>query len=49
MAVRFIADSGCDILPAEAEAMGIIHLPLMVIFGETEYRDAVDLSHREFF
>ena len=49
MAVRFIADSGCDILPAEAEAMGIIHLPLKVIFGETEYRDAVDLSHREFY
>ena len=49
MAVCFIADSGCDILPAEADAMGLIHLPLKVIFGQQEYLDAVDLSHREFY
>jgi DegV family protein with EDD domain len=49
MAVRFIADSGCDILPSEAEKLGILHLPLKVLFGEKEYLDAVDLSHREFY
>ena len=49
MAVRFIVDSGADILPAECEKLGIIHLPLKVFFGETEYADAVDLSHREFY
>lgn len=49
MAIRLIADSGCDILPAEAERLGIIHLPLKVMFGEKEYRDAVDLTHREFY
>jgi DegV family protein with EDD domain len=49
MAIRFIADSGCDILPSEAEQLGILHLPLKVLFGEKEYRDAVDLTHREFY
>lgn len=49
MAVRFIVDSGSDILPAECEALGIIHLPLKVIFGDTEYADGVDMSHRQFY
>jgi len=49
MAVRFIIDSASDILPQEAEALGMIHCPLKVLFGQQEYRDAVDLSHREFY
>ena len=49
MAVRLIVDSGADMLPAECEKLGILHLPLKVFFGETEYADAVDLSHREFY
>lgn len=49
MAVQFIVDSGSDILPQEAKERGIVHLPLKVLFGETEYLDAVDLSHREFY
>ncbi len=49
MAVQIIVDSGSDILPREAEALGIIHVPLKVLFGDQEYRDAVDLSHREFY
>lgn len=49
MAVRFIVDSGADILPQECEKQGILHLPLKVIFGDQEYADAVDLSHREFY
>ena len=49
MAIRFIVDSGCDILPAEAEKLGIIHLPLKVLFGQREYLDAVDLTHRAFY
>lgn len=49
MAVRFIVDSGADILPAECEKLGIVHLPLKVFFGENEYADAVDMSHREFY
>ncbi len=49
MAVQFIVDSGCDILPQECREMGILHLPLKVVFGEEEFADAVDLSHRAFY
>lgn len=49
MAIRFIVDSASDILPSEAETLGIIHLPLTVMFGDTSYRDAVDLTHQEFY
>ncbi|MBQ7795825.1 MAG: DegV family protein [Lachnospiraceae bacterium] len=49
MAIKFIIDSAADIIPAEAEALGLIHLPLKVMFGETEYSDAVDLTHKEFY
>jgi len=49
MAVQFIIDSGSDILPHEAEELGAIHLPLKVLFGEKEYADGVDLTHREFY
>jgi len=49
MAVKLIVDSGADILPRECAELGIIHLPLKVIFGNTEYSDAVDLTHREFY
>ena len=47
--VKFIIDSGADYLPAECAKNGVIHLPLKVLFGETEYRDGVDLSHKEFY
>ncbi len=47
--VRFIIDSASDILPQEAEKLGIALLPMTVRFGEEEYRDAVDLSHRAFY
>ena len=49
MAVRFIVDSASDILPVQAAELGLIHLPLKVFFGDQEYSDAVDLSHREFY
>ena len=47
--VRFIVDSGTDFLPEEAAAKGMIHLPLKVIFGEEEYADGVNMTHREFY
>lgn len=49
MAVKFIIDSASDILPAEAKELGMIHLPMKVMFGDTEYADAVDLTHEEFY
>jgi len=49
MAIQFIIDSAADILPEEAAELGVIHVPLTVLFGNSEYRDAVDLSHTEFY
>lgn len=49
MAVRFIIDSASDILPKEAASLGLIHIPMKVAFGEEQYLDAVDLSHRSFY
>ncbi len=49
MAVKIIVDSASDILPEEASKLDIVHIPMTVYFGETEYRDAVTLSHREFY
>lgn len=49
MAVKFIVDSAADILPQQAAELGIIHVPMHVLFGEEEYLDAVTLSHEEFY
>jgi len=49
MAVQFIIDSAADILPCEAENLGITHVPLKVLFGTKEYADAVNMTHREFY
>lgn len=49
MAIRFIIDSAADIIPSEAKELGLIHLPLKVMFGDEEYSDAVDLTHKEFY
>lgn len=49
MAIQFIIDSAADIVPVEARMLGLFHIPLKVMFGETEYNDAVDLTHEEFY
>lgn len=49
MAVRFIVDSASDILPSEALEKNMIHLPLKVLFKDEEFRDAVDMTHKEFY
>ena len=49
MSIHFVIDSASDILPQEADKLGITVLPLTVTFSGTSYRDSVDLSHREFF
>ncbi len=49
MAIRLIIDSASDILPEEAEKLGVVHIPLTVTFACKEYRDSVDLTHRQFY
>ena len=49
MAVKFIIDSASDVLPNECKKLGAVHVPLTVRFGDKEFADAVDLSHRKFY
>ncbi len=49
MAIKFIIDSASDMLPEEAQKLGMIHVPLTVRFGEDEYLDGISISHREFY
>ncbi len=49
MAIRIIVDSASDITPAEAEAMGIVHIPLRVSFDGQEFLDGVEINHTEFY
>ena len=48
MAVKFIIDSASDVLPGECKKLDVIHVPLTVRFGDKEFADAVDLSHKKF-
>lgn len=47
MAIRIITDSASDILPDEYDDVTV--LPLTIAFGDTIFRDGVDLSHEEFY
>jgi DegV family protein with EDD domain len=47
--VAIVTDSTSDIEPQHAAALGMAVVPLFVIFGETSYRDYVDLSRAEFY
>ncbi|GIP55183.1 DegV family protein [Paenibacillus vini] len=43
-AIKFFADSTCDLPPAWIEKYDIGIVPLYVTFGDTNYRDGVDLQ-----
>jgi DegV family protein with EDD domain len=49
MAVRIVTDSTSDILPAQAEALGITIVPLTVFFGDEAYLDGVELDNAGFY
>ncbi|MEX2237038.1 MAG: DegV family protein [Dehalococcoidia bacterium] len=49
MTVRVLTDSTAYFAPGEAAARGVTIVPLYVIFGETTYKDGVELSIDEFF
>ena len=49
MAVKFIIDSASDVLPGECKKLGAVHVPLTVRFGDKEFADAVELSHKKFY
>jgi DegV family protein with EDD domain len=47
--VAIVTDSTADLDPADAAARGIEVVPLFVNFGDTRYRDRVELSLDEFY
>ena len=47
--IRIITDSLCDLTMADAQKMNIDIIPLLVRFGEDEYKCGVDLSNEEFY
>ena len=47
--IRVVTDSTSDIDPQRAAALGVTIVPLFVVFGDTSYRDYIDLSRRDFF
>ena len=49
MAIKFLIDSASDILPQEADALGITCIPMQVAFGDEIYEDGVTLSHEDFY
>jgi DegV family protein with EDD domain len=49
MPVKIITDSTADIPPELAHELGITVVPMYVRFGETTYRDGVDIQLDEFY
>lgn len=47
MPIRIITDSASDLLPPYPSCLTV--LPLTVSFGEEQFLDGVDLSHRQFY
>lgn len=47
MKLRIITDSASDMIYGERE--DVTFLPIHITFGDTEYLDGVNLSHREFY
>jgi DegV family protein with EDD domain len=49
VAVRVVVDSTSDIPRERAQALGIEIAPLVVLFGDEEFRDGIDLTGDEFY
>lgn len=47
--VKILIDSASDIEQDEADRLGIHLLPMQIRFGDEEFLDGVNLSHRQFF
>ncbi len=47
--IKILVDSASDVEKQEADELGIELIPMKVRFGDEEYSDGINLSHREFF
>ncbi len=49
MAIKILVDSASDIDAAEADFLGIKMIPMVITFGNEQFMDGIDLTHRQFF
>ncbi|HET9096368.1 MAG TPA: DegV family protein [Candidatus Baltobacteraceae bacterium] len=49
MPVSIVTDSTCDLTSAQAQAMGLEMVPIIVRLGDREYHDGVDLRLSDFY
>lgn len=49
MAVKLIIDAGSDLNKEQADALGVILVPMTIRFGNEEFRSGVDISNEEFY
>ena len=47
--IHLVTDSTSDISPSDAQALGVHVVPLIVRFGEEQYRDGVDIDPDQFY
>lgn len=47
--IKIVTDSTADLTPALTKEWNIQVIPLKVIFGDTAYREGIDLSNKEFY
>ncbi len=47
--IKIIVDSASDVEQDEADELGISLIPMKVRFGDEEYSDGINLTHKEFF
>lgn len=47
--IKVIVDSASDVEQDEADELGISLIPMKVRFGDEEYSDGINLTHKEFF
>ena len=48
MAIQFIIDAGCDLNKDQANALGVILVPMTIRFGDEEFLSGVDITNEEF-
>ncbi len=47
--IKILVDSASDVELEEAKKLGVTLAPMQIRFGNEEYLDGVDITHREFF
>ena len=49
MAIQFIIDAGCDLNKEQADALGVILVPMSIRFGDEEFLSGVTITNEAFY